>query len=551
MFTKALGMLWALESAFVRLAEKKVVAIALAGLLPVLIRILLLPLLPVPRPAIQDEFSYLLAADTFASGRLTNPTPALAEHFETPQVMVRPTYASKYPPLSGLVMAAGQKLTGQPWIGVLVSMAALGAAICWALQGWLPAVWALTGSLIAGLHIGIVSYWTEGYWGGTLTALGGALLVGAVPRLIEAVTTGPALAFAAGLAILANSRPFEGLVFAMVCSGYVVVEWARARVNVAVILRRAIVPMALLLIPVGAWMAFFNLRVTGNALDLPYVVADKQYALLPPLVFETRAQATPAYSSTFLRDFWEADRKAKVQSREQIVTARLWDLGIFLQFLIGWPLVGCMVLAARPLWRDPIARKAVALAGLGYLGPALDTRAFPHYAAADAVLIFLIAACALRAIRNAWPGSIEGAYLMWGALLAFAIPTGLGLLTPGNRCLMGGEAFLSAYHATVDEQLEKQPGRQLVLVRYGPLAMTAVREHKNYQELVYNHADIERSKVMWARSLGAEKDAELIRRYPDREVWVVEENGGITVARYSFGSRTSNARFDVSMAPTR
>src|SRR5581483_12165318 len=125
MFTKALGMLWALESAFVRLAEKKVVAIALAGLLPVLIRILLLPLLPVPRPAIQDEFSYLLAADTFASGRLTNPTPALAEHFETPQVMVRPTYASKYPPFSAMLMALGQKLTGDAWVGVWLSLGLL------------------------------------------------------------------------------------------------------------------------------------------------------------------------------------------------------------------------------------------------------------------------------------------------------------------------------------------------------------------------------------------------------------------------------------------
>ena len=88
-------------------------------------RALLLPILPVPRPAIQDEFSYLLASDTFASGRLANPTPALAEHFETLQELIRPVYASKYPPLSGLVMAAAQKLTGQPWVGVWLSMGVL------------------------------------------------------------------------------------------------------------------------------------------------------------------------------------------------------------------------------------------------------------------------------------------------------------------------------------------------------------------------------------------------------------------------------------------
>src|ERR1700684_4337782 len=155
------GALAAIETAFVRLAQRKYLAIALAGLLPLVARALLLPILPVPRPAIQDEFSYLLASDTFAHGRLANPTPACPEHFETLQELIRPVYASKYPPLSGLIMAAAQKLTGQPWLGVWLSMGVLCAVLCWALQGWLPAVWALTGSMIAALHIGIVSYWTE------------------------------------------------------------------------------------------------------------------------------------------------------------------------------------------------------------------------------------------------------------------------------------------------------------------------------------------------------------------------------------------------------
>src|SRR6202522_228987 len=224
MLTRALG---AAESAFVILAEKKTLAILVAGLLPLVARALLIPILPVPKPAIQDEFSYLLASDTFASGRLANPTPAFADHFETPQELIRPTYASKYPPLSGLVMAAAQKLTGQPWLGVWLSMGVLCAVLCWALQGWLPAVWALAGSFIAVLHIGIVRYWTESYWGGTSAAIGGALLIGAAPRLIESHRASVALAFAACMVVLANTRRFEGALFAAVCSGYLVFEWTR------------------------------------------------------------------------------------------------------------------------------------------------------------------------------------------------------------------------------------------------------------------------------------------------------------------------------------
>jgi hypothetical protein len=525
-----LATLWALESAFAGLAQKKTLAIFVAGLLPLVVRALLLPILPVPRPVIQDEFSYLLASDTFASGRLANPTPPLAEHFETMQELIRPVYASKYPPFSGLVMAAGQKLTGQPWVGVWLSMGLLCGALCWALQGWLPAVWALVGSMIAVLHIGIVSYWTEGYWGGTCAAIGGALLIGAVPRLVERPRASMALAFAAGLAILANTRPFEGLVFAVVCSAWLVLEWVRTKTSIRLVLGRATLPMALLLIPVAAWMGYYNYRVTGHALELPYVAHDNQYALRTPLLWPVHEQPTPLYSNTFLRDFWQADRDAKREAQHQILTAHVWDLLVFVGFLIGWPLAACILLAARPLWRDPVAKRALALGFAAYLGPALDTRVFPHYAAAEAVLVYMLAACSLRALRNAWPG-VDGAYLMWGALVVFALPTALGMLSPANRCLTGSTAFLDARHAVIEEQIEKEPGEHLVLVHYGPATMARVSTHQNYEELVYNHADIDRSKVVWARSLGAEKDAELIRHYPNRELWVVEEDGGITLSR--------------------
>src|SRR5229473_1843976 len=258
----------AIESLFSRLAERKALALMTLFFIVIGVRLALLRQLPVPVPGIHDEFSYLLMADTFAHGHLANPPHPMWISFESFHVNWFPKIASMYPPAQGFALALGQ-LLGHPWVGVLLSDAAMCAAILWMLQGWLPARWAFLGGALAALKFGVASYWMNSYWGGATAAIGGALVLGALARILKHAKIRDALLLGLGVAILANSRPYEGFLCCVPAAAWFfwwLIGKTKSRPPLRARLQNVLAPLALVLVLTTAFMGYYNWRLTGSPL---------------------------------------------------------------------------------------------------------------------------------------------------------------------------------------------------------------------------------------------------------------------------------------------
>ena len=573
-----------IEHVFGRIARNRKASLAAIGGVTILARLALLPWMPVPQPKVHDEFSYLLAADTFAHARLANPPHPLWIFFDTFHVIQHPTYASMYPPAQGMVLALG-KVFGNPWIGVLLSVAAMCMAITWMLQGWMPPEWAMLGGVLILFRVGLFSYWMNSYWGGAVAATGAALVLGALPRIWECQRPRDAVIFAVGAGLLATSRPVEGVIF-FIPLGSALVWWVLRQKGAPryACVKRLLLPVASILLCVAGFIGFYNWRVTGSPVVFPHFIEGR---LIRTAIFLWQHDKPPiAYTNPQFDDFYHNFLTGLYQPSWPAAEGQLeWKLTDFWQFYLG-PALLIPLFTLPWVLKEPRNRLVFFQAMFSVFGLWIIVYYHAHYAAPLMATIFLLLMQGMRVLRG-WqvqgravgaaltrlivlfslligpvylvsrispePNSmlawlqLHAVFVIVAAVLALVIvrlgslivsrfqSRQSGLIASAEFVLLGvlvlqicltqkisypdDFAFVDdlsePFRKPVEQQLNALPGEHLVLVRYS-------KSHNSGEEYVYNEADIDRAKTVWAREIPGMDLGPLLSYFRNRDVYIYE-----------------------------
>ncbi len=504
--------------------------IFLPGAMAALVRLALLPWLPFPYPATTDEFSYLLGADTFSHGRLTNPAHPLWRFFETIHVISIPTYASKYPPGLAFFLAIGERLFGHPFFGSVLACVLFVSAVVWMLRVWMPPGMALVGGFATAIAFGTGNYWLESYWGGgAVGAAGVALILGAMSRIRSQGRFILAWPLAGGIILLWFTRPFEGAFLILAAGALLLFDVVRRHLPAGGDwsgsgLRSFVAVLVACGVGTLAFQAYYDFRVTGHVWLLPYALHHQEYDYAPLFWFQHPIPPTLDANPVVRQSHqWEFQQ---YQKRRDLLTGRQsWVLEFEkaltpnelkerlkrLELIVALLLILVLSLLFRT---DSGVRELWFLLFVSVVPILLESFTAAHYMVAVTVTLIaltfrLIWLCHERRWRKSSTGTLLAAFLT-GVLFCGAA---------GNNVYRAWREVKEPFpfrldRARVQRELMARDGMQVLFVQYSPA-------HDSNQEWVYNGADIDGSKLIWARDLGPEQDRQLIDHYRGRHFWVL------------------------------
>ena len=335
---------------------------------------------------------------------------------------------------------------------------------------------------------------------------------------------------AAGVILLGTSRLYEGMLLCLPVLCFLLwwMLFGKNRPAAATLLRRTALPLALI-VAAGAWMGYYNYRVFGSPTTLPYTVNRAQYAIAPYFVWQSQ-RPEPIYRHEVMRKFYERnelDDYKRIHNVSGFVPQTLLKAARGLLFYAGIVLLVPLIMLRR-VFLDRRIRFLVVCVMVLIAGQLIEIYFIPHYVAPFTAAFYAIGLQAMRHLRFWTPGDQPvGIALVrltvtlcvfLAGLRLFAEPLQLNLpLWPASWTFQwyGQSPESGAARANIAADLAQEPGKALAIVRYSP-------DHQPLDEWVYNAADIDNSKVVWAREMDEAENLELMNYYKDRTVWLVQ-----------------------------
>jgi hypothetical protein len=243
----------------------------------------------------------------------------------------------------------------------------------------------------------------------------------------------------------------------------------------------------------------------------------------------------------------ELQAASKTRHLSGYLIQKLFWGSLAVQFFAGIALLLPMIMLHR-VFLDRRVRFLILCVLVVMAGMAVEVFLLAHYLAPFTAAFYAIGLQAMRHLRLWKPGSIPVGlalvrltvticFLMAG-LRTFAGPLHLSLpqYPPlAWNFVWYGPGHFGTERSRVEDSLKRIPGKQLAIVRYSS-------QHSPFEEWVYNDADIEGSKIVWAREMDAVNNRELLDYYKDRKVWLVQpDSQSAMVTEYPASEREAVA----------
>lgn len=486
-------------------------------------------------PHIQDEVAMFFQAQVLAEGKLYADTPELADFFDCEFIVVDgPRWYGKYFIGPSLVLVLGV-LMGAPWLihPLLASMAVLLVyALGRALFGEKIARVAAVLMVISPFRVATFSMMMA--HPSCLLAMG-LFCLGVIKVVQDPRRAGWSFIAGAALGFAVNTRPLTALAMGAVTGlmALYALPWRRFRWWT----------LATFILPLAGFALLFlgyNKTLTGD----PFLTPFEKWSAADHLGFGPDVGL----------EYWRSEEKGH-SLENAILRNGYFNLDALGVNLTGWGRVALLLLVL-PLFNTRWPKRTWALAGV--VGSLIIAYSFYHthsvlagqarYWSESMPMMLLLLAIALAGVRRSlprlcrwlgiWPAVRTGRAACWLAgafLVLWSIQAAYVPLV--NECRIGYWGQGSQLRVLTREQ-----GLNNALVFIPSPHFRAQARHMRWD--VYGsgfalNAPSLQGPVIYARDLGAERNAELIAQYPGRKVYWIDLEGGDLTGFIPVGSSTS------------